>query len=992
MSTANGPKESIDQMKERLQRARLQIKIKETERQVQTLEAFGADYFVNGYAQFLDMVRFGSVYNPISTTQDRRAGRNFPFFVSETDLATYRAPARVLLGCNAYAQSVLAGLTSYVICEGFKWETTLRGALAKTKAAKNANKDPDVRAAQNIWEEFCEDCDWSGLEQELFWRTREDGEYFLDHGYDPDNGRSWVRTVEPEQIYFPTSLPPWTAYDCRLDWRQMLASVSDAVRFGVFTDAEDVQTILGYAVHHFLNPADWNFREVWEVTHAKINTKRSIKRGLTDFCFSTYDALEAAEKLRNNLTIGSAVRAAIAFFRQHKTASQQQLQAFVTGQSGTRVWPQAGPGPQPGVSRSGQGNYQAIKPGQVIDIDGQMDPKPPPITDNAGVEIVQMCLRGANKWNAPEWLLSGLHDTSSFASSLTAESPFVKYTLRQQKFYKSVFSKTWRIVMRHAVETGRLRPEALECIAPKVEAPQVQVRDVLAQAQVDQIYALLGEKSLKTISQEQGRDYEEEQINIAEQAQTGGGGTPLKMPGQGDAAPKPPRPDVPAREGQELIAADVRDMAVEKVGGEIIRRLLEKKDANGQEHAADCTFVGAGGGGTATAKKPSKEAQRAASTATPEQHAAVEAVGVEVRKSPKLLGIAKKSFHGAKRALEAAKRKAGPLSVQVAAACHMTMSDEIMTEFFSAGGVSKGVATIAVKAAAWGAIKALKATGYVKAAESLETWLTEVEGVQLLEGWVTIGHDGEDGAHVFIDKDGKITNGPAHMVGKSPGELKGDKSPAPTAQKEEPKSPPLPAPAKPKYGISGSPTEAHYEQAKKWTAASNLSPELATEYSEHLVHALSKLPGGIAKEAGSSLKVGGVKFHGDLKALRAEATKITGKSAAGVVGFARDRGMATDVHLDGGDDPRGTYVHELWHAADNQGTLSDDKGWQSAYKKDILKGKHLLSRYAMTNASEGFAEFGRALAERGLEYMTERFPNAIKHLKAKGLIGEKANG
>jgi|SRR6185437_9336004 len=188
-------------------------------------------------------------------------------------------------------------------------------------------------------------------------------------------------------------------------------------------------------------------------------------------------------------------------------------------------------------------------------------------------------------------------------------------------------------------------------------------------------------------------------------------------------------------------------------------------------------------------------------------------------------------------------------------------------------------------------------------------------------------------------------------------------------------------------GIAGAPTAAQQAAARRWADASpGLSPDVAAEYVEHLSHALSMLPAGIARVAGAALEAGGVRFHPDLQTLRAEAQNISGKSAGGVVGFAHDRGMATDLHLDGGDDPRGTYVHELWHAADNGGFHSDDKGWQAAYKKDILKGKYLLSRYALTNASEGFAEFGRILAMHGLDYMSQRWPNAVKHLKSKGLI------
>ena len=196
-----------------------------------------------------------------------------------------------------------------------------------------------------------------------------------------------------------------------------------------------------------------------------------------------------------------------------------------------------------------------------------------------------------------------------------------------------------------------------------------------------------------------------------------------------------------------------------------------------------------------------------------------------------------------------------------------------------------------------------------------------------------------------------------------------------------------------KHKIAGDPTEEHRAAARRWAdAAPDLTPQTRAVYAEHMSHALSVLPAGIAREAAEPLQYGGVKFHPDIKALQAEAKRIKGNVASDVVGFAHDRGRGTDLHLDGDDDPRGTYVHELWHAADNGGFHSDDKGWKAAFKRDILNGKVLLSRYAVAKAnkehaaSEGFAEFGRVLAERGLPYMTASFPNAVKHLKAKGLL------
>ena len=182
--------------------------------------------------------------------------------------------------------------------------------------------------------------------------------------------------------------------------------------------------------------------------------------------------------------------------------------------------------------------------------------------------------------------------------------------------------------------------------------------------------------------------------------------------------------------------------------------------------------------------------------------------------------------------------------------------------------------------------------------------------------------------------------------------------------------------------------EQHRTTAAKWVAQANLPAETAARYTEDMAHALSKLPAGIHKKAMESLASGGgATFHASERDLQNEATRITGKRAAGTVGFVVDDRLGGNaLHVDGGADAKGTYVHELWHCADSGGEISDDKGWQSAYKKEVLKGRQLLSRYAMTNPSEGLAEFGRVLAARGEAYMTSNYPACVKYLKSKGLM------
>src|SRR5581483_3975379 len=175
-----------------------------------------------------------------------------------------------------------------------------------------------IPQVQAIVEEFCEINAWSEWEQELFWRSREDGEYFLRYYPDDELQCLTVRSVEPEQVS-TTGIP---------------GGANNEWSFGILTDPDDVQEIYAYNVLYLAEPADHHndVREevpAEEMQHYKINVKRLIKRGLSDFSFSTYDALSSAERLRNNLAEGAAVQAALAFIRQHETATQAQIQNFL---------------------------------------------------------------------------------------------------------------------------------------------------------------------------------------------------------------------------------------------------------------------------------------------------------------------------------------------------------------------------------------------------------------------------------------------------------------------------------------------------------------------------------------------------------------------------------------------------------------------------------------------------------------------------------------
>ena len=112
---------------------------------------------------------------------------------------------------------------------------------------------------------------------------------------------------------------------------------------------------------------------------------------------------------------------------------------------------------------------------------------------------------------------------ASYASSLTAESPFLRSCVRLQSVYKISFEKIFDEVIRAAAEAGRIDSDALDKIEVVVTPPPVEARDKIADSTANQVYYNMQIKSAQTIAQEQNLDYEAEQQNFQKQAEDMGG-------------------------------------------------------------------------------------------------------------------------------------------------------------------------------------------------------------------------------------------------------------------------------------------------------------------------------------------------------------------------------------------------------------------------------------------------------------------------------------
>lgn len=453
---------------------------------------YNIDFNLGGYTDLLNRFTDGGVYAyPITNPKDRLYGSNYPFWYSEQQLNLIRAQARLLTTTNPNAQGLLNGLCSYVIGSGF-------GYRVMAKEGREVDDDT-IQRATDVLRQFFDDNEWDLFEQEIFIRSREDGECFLRFFPQP-SGRLLVRTIEPEQVY----QPPGSTFN---EWS-----------YGIQSELDDIFSIIAYHVDYdaplgFENPGTKDNRigeivPASNIVHVKMNVKKSIKRGLSDFSYETLETFITAGKLRKNLGEGSSVQSAIAAIRQHETATQDQVEGFIDDNIDYSAYT--------GIPLR-ETNFMRIEPGSFLDIPKGMEYVPPPGAENADahLKILQSLLRSAgNRHNAPEWLSSSDVSSANYASSLTAESPFLKNCIRLQAAYKRYFGRIVREAIITAAEAGQLPIEVIDTLDVIVTPPTVEARDRIAESSSNQTYVTMGVKSRQTIAQELGLDWEQEKRNI----------------------------------------------------------------------------------------------------------------------------------------------------------------------------------------------------------------------------------------------------------------------------------------------------------------------------------------------------------------------------------------------------------------------------------------------------------------------------------------------
>lgn len=454
-----------------------------------------------------------------SQLRDRLDGRCLPLFETETDLATIRGEARAI-GCLASCViGAVESLCNYVMGAGF----AMTAQRDQTCVAEPTAAQPVIDEVQRVINEFLDVnrflCDF---DREVHNSSREDGEAFLMLRSTPD-GRIKVSRLDPAQVRQPANPRQLE------DWLGCGDEFVSSWSFGVHTRSDEPDEPLGYHVIFDEQGANWDYVPAARMVHLKRNVPRQAKRGVSDL-YPIIRDVEREAKIRRNTAEGAALQSAIAWIREHaegttNAGAQRLVDAAAVAHlnqstaAGTRTRT---------VSR--------YAPGTILDVSPGMRYVPGPLGKDHGpnfIVVAQYILRSIGiRWLMPEYMISGDASNANYASTLVAESPFVKSREADQRFYAEHFHDLLWKVVRLSVERGRFEKlgvgfdEIERLVNIQINPPAVATRDELKQAKRQEILLRQGILSRRTAAVQNGLDFDQELQNGATQGTTRRPGTP----------------------------------------------------------------------------------------------------------------------------------------------------------------------------------------------------------------------------------------------------------------------------------------------------------------------------------------------------------------------------------------------------------------------------------------------------------------------------------
>lgn len=442
---------------------------------------------------------------PIDLVGDREHGKDRPVFQNEIDLARIRGVARWICAYNPAGIGVMRSLVNYVIGTEWSYEAS----------PVDSDDQPLADSVSAFVEDWIEHNAFVGMrDREIYRRMVRDGAGLsvLTPEQDRRDGMTRCRIEEDSHITEPDLTRDLEHYIAR-QYRIPVDQFASDWGFGVHTPVDDHERIFGFHVVRDAEGRDWDYIPEQHAEYFRSSAgDRNVKRGVSEF-WPVEKHLRKGDKVFTATADGSAIQARIAWIRelgeghQRATISPVDQQIVIPQQGGTR---QANAVHYPTPISLTVPNGQKYHP-------GPMGSQRNPNLIMAGQAVLRLA---GVRWSMPEWIPSGDASNNNFASSLTAESPFVKSVGAEQfSFRRHAISLLWKAI-RFAHAAGRFGNVAWAELRKRIKLtgtpPSIATRDPLQKSQQDEIQIRNGVKSRRTAAQEDGLDFDAEVASMTD--------------------------------------------------------------------------------------------------------------------------------------------------------------------------------------------------------------------------------------------------------------------------------------------------------------------------------------------------------------------------------------------------------------------------------------------------------------------------------------------
>lgn len=489
---------------------------------------------------------YGRTPRPIHNPSDRMGGKHTPVYETERDLAMIRSTSRNLAGFSNTQIGASEALANYIFHTGMSFVATER-----LDVDEPVDEDT-LRSLNRFIEDFLEHNRFhNNLDREIHQRTLEDGEVFII--IHPRGKMPTLSIIDPGQVTQPIQ-------EEELEVFLETDGIVNFWGFGIHTtlredtQEEDFDQPLGYHIVYNDAGTDWDYIKADRMFHLTTKrTPRNAKRGIPDYFWIQND-LEREVKLRRNTAESAAIHAAIVGIRKHASGvtrdAVQSMHKRISDHDYQR---------NPSTSHAQRRYAQIYDRPHIKDIPNGMDWMAGPLgtlNHPTFIEVRQMLLRSIGTiWNMPEYMISGDASNAAFASTLVAESPFVKSRQSDQVYYGDSFIiMLWKVIklsMRR-IDTKLSYLELREHVRIQGIYPEVATRDETKTTQRHQILNTARILSLRTWAKKENLDYDLETKNMIKEpdpapAVTGGNNFNVGGPrGTGELKERSPDSGSPA--------------------------------------------------------------------------------------------------------------------------------------------------------------------------------------------------------------------------------------------------------------------------------------------------------------------------------------------------------------------------------------------------------------------------------------------------------------